>query len=462
MVEASELTVTWTGTGADLMKLNDGINTKDSVDATATNCYAEVSAKPGYTFQLDSVKIFLTNLLDKAPYTDGNLILQGSNDSGATFTDIHSYDDSIHEGMNSVDWKAPFVAQVYKVIRLQGAIDGSCRIGEVKLIGVEVMDDNNASISCDAEANIDGVVSALISVTYNDAKTPSLSKMGVNPRFGSVLGGETLTLTGQGFAAGVATVKIDERDCAVTSKTDTEIVCTTSDKPYVPGQTPSLDILIAGSGRVATAGQVYRYVSRWSDTETWGGDLPPLEGEAVEIPKGQHLLYDVPSTPTLSFIVVYGSLIFEPNDSDPTDHKYFDAEYIMVNGGYVEVGTEDYPYSSKLTITMHGSESNPYIPTYGNKVLAVRFGQLEMHGMPRSHVWTDLKSTVAAGATSITLNDVNGVTLDWQIGEEIVIASTDYTGKHAEQRKITGVTMRGTNPVITFDEPLEWEHFAMT
>jgi len=174
------------------------------------------------------------------------------------------------------------------------------------------------------------------------------------------------------------------------------------------------------------------------------------------------LLYDIPSTPTLSFIVVYGSLIFEPNDADPTDHKYFDAEYIMVNGGYVEIGTEDYPFSSKLTITMHGSESNPYIPTYGNKVLAVRFGQLEMHGMPRSHVWTDLKSTAVAGATSITLNDVTGLMLDWQIGEEIVIASTDYTGKHAEQRKITGVTMRGTNPVITFDEPLEWEHFAMT
>ena len=286
MVEASELAVTWTGTGADLMKLNDGINTKDSVDATATNCYAEVSAKPGYTFQLDSVKIFLTNLLDKTPYTDGNLVLQGSNDGGVTFTDIHSYDDSIHEGMNSVDWKAPVVSQVYKVIRLQGAIDGSCRIGEVKLIGVEVMDDNNASISCDAEANIDGVVSSLNSVTYSDAKTPFLGKMGVNPRFGSVLGGETLTLTGQGFAAGVATVKIDGRDCAVSTKTDIEIVCTTSDKPYVPGQTPSLDILIAGMGKVATAGQVYRYVSRWSDTETWGGDLPPLEGEAVEIPKG--------------------------------------------------------------------------------------------------------------------------------------------------------------------------------
>jgi len=25
-----------------------------------------------------------------------------------------------------------------------------------------------------------------------------------------------------------------------------------------------------------------------------------------------------------------------------------------VNGGYMEVGTEAYPYTSKLTITMHG------------------------------------------------------------------------------------------------------------
>ena len=179
----------------------------------------------------------------------------------------------------------------------------------------------------------------------------------------------------------------------------------------MPGE-PTLSINIAGVGNVATRGLVYRYVSRWSDKETWGNDIPPLEGEAVEIPSGQHLLVDM-NVPKLAFVVVYGSLIFPSNDVDQTQERTFDAGYIMVNGGYVEVGTEEFPYNSKLTITMHGVESDPYLPTYGNKVLAVRFGQLEMHGKPRSHVWTDLDVTAAENTNTITLSDVGGVPLDW-------------------------------------------------
>ena len=71
----------------------------------------------------------------------------------------------------------------------------------------------------------------------------------------------------------------------------------------------------------------------------------------------------------------------------------------MVKGGYFEVGTEEMPYMGKLTITLHGDENSPYLPLYGNKVLAVRYGNLEMHGAPRSHVWSELKSTANVGDT---------------------------------------------------------------
>jgi len=165
--------------------------------------------------------------------------------------------------------------------------------------------------------------------------------------------------------------------------------------------------------------------------------------------------------PKLEFVLVYGSLIFEPNENDANDHKTFDAGYIMVNGGYLEIGTEDFPYTSKLTITMHGDKSDPYLPVYGNKVIAVRYGQLEMHGQPRSHVWTDLHQTANIGDTSITLSDVGGIELDWQPGDKIAIASTDYDGTHSEVRVISSVTSRSTTPVITFDEqPLMYKHFA--
>jgi len=78
----------------------------------------------------------------------------------------------------------------------------------------------------------------------------------------------------------------------------------------------------------------------WSDTETWGGDVPPLEGESVSIPKGQHLLVDIDTSPKLKAIIVEGSLIFAPHETDPNHLRTFDACYIIVMGGYMEVGTE--------------------------------------------------------------------------------------------------------------------------
>ena len=41
-----------------------------------------------------------------------------------------------------------------------------------------------------------------------------------------------------------------------------------------------------------------------------------------------------------------------------------------------------------------------------------------------------------------------------------MIASTDYIGRHAEQRTIVEITDLDTNPVITLDSPLEYKHFA--
>ena len=159
-------------------------------------------------------------------------------------------------------------------------------------------------------------------------------------------------------------------------------------------------------GNVATKGKVFRYISRWSEAQTWGYDLSPQEGEAVNIPLGLHLLVDVDSTPVLSFINVEGSLIFPPDTADATKQRTFDAHYILVKGGYMEVGTEENRYTSKLTITMHSSKYSPNLPIFGNKVIGVNYGDLEMHGIERPVTWTDLYVTAEIGATSITINTV--------------------------------------------------------
>ena len=146
------------------------MNTRDSEDNSSSNCYAQVTARDGFTYSIDQVKVFLNNLLDKSPYTGGNLKIQGSNNGGASFTDIYSYDELIHEGWNTFDSRAS--PQVFSTIRLQGAVAGSCRLGEVKLIGVEVLNNSNTSASCTAKLTIDGSTTDLTDVTYNGAITP--------------------------------------------------------------------------------------------------------------------------------------------------------------------------------------------------------------------------------------------------------------------------------------------------
>lgn len=181
-----------------------------------------------------------------------------------------------------------------------------------------------------------------------------------------------------------------------------------------------------------------------------------MEGDSLNIPAGLHLYVDVDATPKLNAVIVEGSLIFAP-ESNANHLRTFDASYVMIRGGYMEVGTEQFPYTSKLIITMHGSIESPEIPIYGNKVIAVRHGQLEMHGVPRTPTWTELETTVLAGATTITLHTA----VDWQAGEVIVIAPTGYNVDEAEERTIVSVDRTtAIRPVITLDKKLQFKHYA--
>jgi hypothetical protein len=198
---------------------------------------------------------------------------------------------------------------------------------------------------------------------------------------------------------------------------------------------------------------VYTYASAWSAESTWGGEFAPMEGESISIPPGLNLLVDIDRTPLLNIIIVQGSLIFVPEE-DPDHLREFDAHYIFVTGGKMEVGTEEFPYTSKITITMHSAIDDPYLPIYGNKVIGVRYGTLDMHGIERPVTWTFLESTVEAGGTVITVAEE----VDWVVGEMIAIAPTDFNTRHGEHRTIVAVA--ADKKTFTLDEPLEWKHFA--
>ena len=47
---------------------------------------------------------------------------------------------------------------------------------------------------------------------------------------------------------------------------------------------------------------------------------------------------------------------------------------------------------------MHGNQEDPFIPIYGNKVIGVRYGTIDMHGVAKEPTWTYLDKTVPANS----------------------------------------------------------------
>ena len=405
------------------------------------------------------------------------LHIQASSDGfSSEVVDLILVGQEAHEGWNSYNmeetqyFEQNGVVPAFSSYRLfsEAAQNGCDDIGEIRWSGREVIDDENDQYICAVELlerdtnpstgePIETVTDLSTTVTYDTALTAVVSE--IFPMYGAVEGNEQVTFKGQ-FPSGVTspdvTIKIDERDCTIDSVSTTEVVCTTAPRIGAWDQDPKLEFYITGFGNVATQGLVYRYCSAWSQESTWGFLFLPVDGESVAVPKGLCLLVDVDSTPKLKLVQVDGgALIFPPSD-DPNHHRTFDAQYIMINNGTMIVGTEDHPYTSKLTITMHGTKEDPAIPIYGKKNLGVRFSTLDMHGVHKTS-WTELDSTISPGDTTLTLVEV----VDWEIGDEILVTSTDYDQWEAEIRTIVSIdNSSGTNSVITVDSVFDYTHIS--
>ena len=50
--------------------------------------------------------------------------------------------------------------------------------------------------------------------------------------------------------------------------------------------------------------------------------------------------------------------------------------------------------------------------------------------------------------------------VDWEVGDYLMITSTDYDMYHAEFATITGVTSDGSKSTITLDKEFEHMHYA--
>jgi len=184
--------------------------------------------------------------------------------------------------------------------------------------------------------------------------------------------------------------------------------------------------------------------TKWSSPATWPNRKVPAAGDKVEIPSGKSVILDV-SPPALNGLTINGKLTFADNaDVELT------TEWVMIHGE-LQIGTEAKPHTRKATITLTDAVKEEEMMGMGDRGIMLAGGTLNLHG-DRTHTWTKLSATAAAGATSIQVLDAAG----WRVGDEIVLASTDYDPRQAERRTIAAVS----GNTITLDKPLDYMHFG--
>src|SRR5215510_8458820 len=185
--------------------------------------------------------------------------------------------------------------------------------------------------------------------------------------------------------------------------------------------------------------------ARWSDPATWPDRKVPLAGDKITIAAGKDVVLDV-SPPALNGLTIDGKLSFA-NTAD----LELTTEWIMVHGE-LEIGTEASPHTRKATITLTNTvpDEEP-MKDMGDRGIMIMGGTLNLHG-DRTNTWTKLAQTAAAGSTSIQVLNASS----WRVGDEIVLASTDFDPRQAERRTISAIS----GNTITLDKKLEYMHFG--
>jgi hypothetical protein len=200
-------------------------------------------------------------------------------------------------------------------------------------------------------------------------------------------------------------------------------------------------VLGAQEGRAQSAAKPMN----WSDPTAWPNRKVPAAGEKVEIASGKEVILDV-SPPQLNGLTINGKLTFA-DKSDLT----LSTEWVMVHGE-LQIGTEARPFTHKATITLTDNVKGEQLMGMGDRGIMLSGGTLNLHG-DRTNTWTKLAATANAGATSIEVLNA----AQWRVGDEIVLASTDYDPRQAEKRRITAIS----GNKITLDRKLDYMHFGM-
>ena len=194
----------------------------------------------------------------------------------------------------------------------------------------------------------------------------------------------------------------------------------------------------------------------WSIMACWDemGKLPE-DDEVIVIKKHWNMHLDV-HTPRLKKLQVYGKLIFDKEKSD----LQINSENIeIMDGGEIQVGSNDEPFEGKAVINLHGNTGSESM-TSGEAISPVQNailnkGKLSMFGQEVAHPWLRLTRKVVKGDSVIRVSNPNH---GWKNGDELVIASTSTQSNHRE--KVTILEVDGATGDITLANKLRFFHYG--
>ncbi|CAD5115663.1 DgyrCDS4618 [Dimorphilus gyrociliatus] len=331
-------------------------------------------------------------------------------------------------------------------------ICGECKVTKATSTSVECTTpavSGSTEKVCDVVVTTNSVTATKSAAfTYSNANTPTITS--VSPLQGGSAGGTMVAIKGSGFGNDKSNIHVT--NCLVKTVQDKLITCRTVAKS-TNDQFP-LNVHIKSKG-TAKGTFNFAYKDVWSSLNTWGGDLDkvPKAGDFVIIEKGQTMYLDT-DTPVLKMLLIKGGkLIFE----DSNDMALRAENILILDGGLLQIGTEDEPFKHVGVIELYGHLRALELPVYGAKTLAVRNGTLDLHGQPVKS-WTQLDGTVEAGDKIITLTHP----VNWKNGDKIVIASTGghLSQNENEEHQIKSISSNGKT--ITLEESIKYRHLGIT
>lgn len=122
--------------------------------------------------------------------------------------------------------------------------------------------------------------------------------------------------------------------------------------------------------------------------------------------------------------------------------------------GEFRIGEAHAPYTKKAIVELACGSTYLAADDRRKGVTVQGGGSIALFGAKgaNSRTWTRLQDTAHAGDTCLVFDLPSG----WEIGDEIVLPSTDFDPHQAEKRTITGIS----SSCVTIDRPLKYMHYG--